>query len=151
MITIINESDLVFKQIKLSNDVAVYKGKYKKNNYCIFSDAQPGRNFETDPYFKVYNNMEQDKATEVLRISLKDGRPIYHRNKGKDGGKKDMKYTKELAQFLTDSMNQPHCAKGINNQSVITVYDALYYYIADICKGEYIQYPIPNFLEAYKK
>ena len=153
MITIVNESDLelVFNQREIADDATVYKGKYKKNNYCIFSDAQPGRNFDTDPYFKVYNSSEQNKATEVLRISLKDGRAVYHKNRDKDAGKKDMRYTKELAQFLTDAMDQPHCSNGVNDPSAITVYDALYYFIADVCDGKYIKYPVPNFLEAYKK
>lgn len=44
MITIVNESDLelVFNQRKITNNVAVYKGKYKKNNYVYF----PMRNLE---------------------------------------------------------------------------------------------------------
>ncbi len=151
MLVVINQNEpkLIFKQEEFQNEGAIYKGKGKKTIYCIFSDAQPNRNFDKDPYIKVYNNSEQKKATEVLRISMKDGRPIYHRNRDKDAGKKDMKYTKELAQFLTDSMDKPHCA-DISDKNIVTVYDAIYYFIS-LYYSNYIKYPIPDFMEAYKK
>ena len=150
MITIVNESDLLFRQNEQLDEAVIYRGSSKKNNYCIFSDVQKNRNFDKDPYIKVYNNSEQKRATEVIRISMKDGRAIYHRNTEKDAGKKDLRYTKELAKFLTDAMNQPHCSNQIKDPNVITVYDAIYYSIGDMYV-DYIKYPIPNFMEAYNK
>jgi hypothetical protein len=146
-----NNNPLLYKGEDNENkkDVKVFQEIYKKNKYCIFSDSQPNRNFDTDPYIKVYNNTDQNKATHVLRVSMKDGRAIYHRNSGKDAGKKDLKYTKELANFLKDAMDKPHCA-DIPRADIITVYDAIYYYISEDYKT-YIQYPVPNFTEVYNK
>ena len=132
------------------NEQTVYRGKGKKNNYSIFSDVQIGRNFGVDPYIKVYNGLDQNKATEVVRVSMKTGAPLptEHTNSGKDGGKGRLKFSKEVAKFLTDAMmDKPNAYKYPD--SIKTVYDAIYY---DIKRGignneKFIQYPIPDFME----
>ena len=132
------------------NEQTIYRGREKKNNYSIFSDVQRGRNFGKDPYIKVYNSFDQKKATEVARISMRTGAPLSteHTNKGKDGGKGRLKFSKEVASFLTNAMMQKPNAHNYPNY-IETVYDAIYYDIDEKLHNEedIIKYPIPNFME----
>ena len=131
------------------NEQTIYKGRTKKNKYCIFNDAQEGRNFGTDPYIKVYNDLNQKSATAVARISMRTGAPLPtdHRNREKDGGKDRLRFTKDVADFLTKAMNEKPNAYNYP-EYVKTVYDAIYYEIDRTLEHEeWIKYPIPNFME----
>ena len=76
MIYHVDNEKLIYSE-ELINEQLVYGERIKKKvAYCIFSDAQSGRNFEYDPYIKVYNAMNQNDATEVIRVSMKTGSPL---------------------------------------------------------------------------
>jgi hypothetical protein len=71
--------------------------------------------------------------------------PTDHRNTNKDAGKKRLRFTKEVAEFLTKAMNQfPN--EYDYPDDIKTVYDGIYYDIMRVC-GSCIKYPIPNFME----
>lgn len=147
MIYYINNEKPIYRE-EILIEQPVYSEKVgNRKAYCIFSDPQIGRNFEYDPYIKIYNNINQLKATEVARISMKTGAPLStdHRNMNKDAGKTRLKFTKEVAQFLQDAMlKYPNEYDYPDN--VKTVYDGIYYDIKRVC-GSCIKYPIPNFME----
>ena len=147
MLYYINNEKLIYSE-EILIEQPVYSEKVgKKKAYCIFSDPQIGRNFEYDPYIKIYNNINQSKAAEVARISMRTGAPLPtdHRNTNKDVGKKRLRFTKEVAEFLTKAMNQfPNEYNYPDN--IKTVYDGIYYDIMRVC-GSCIKYPIPNFME----
>ena len=151
MLYYINERKPIYSE-ELINEQVIYGERIKKKiAYCIFSDVQRNRNFDTDPYIKVYNAINQISATEVIRISMRTGAPLSteHRNLGKDSGKKRLKFTKEVAEFLQNSMlKYPNLHKYPDN--ITTVYDAIYYDITQMI-GSCKKYPIPNFMENIEK
>lgn len=145
-----NEKPIYSKEILIEQLIYGERIK-KKNSYCIFSDVQNNRNFKYDPYIKIYNALNQYNATEVTRISMKTGSPLptEHENKGKDAGKKRLKFTKEVAEFLQNAMLKfPNLHNYPDN--IQTVYDAIYYDIIQMI-GNCIKYPIPNFMENIEK
>lgn len=112
---------------------------------------QTNRNFETNPYIKVYNNLTQKDATAVVRISMVSGAPLptEHTNRNRDGGKTRLKFTKEVAEFLRVAMNEaPNCYNYPSE--VKTVYDAIYYDI-DRAGIKCNKFPVPNFMENIEK
>ena len=147
MIYNIYEGKEIFNQ-EIITEQSVYGKTVKKNrSYCIFSDPQIGRNFEYDPYIKVYNALNQNNATELVRVSMRTGAPLpqEHTNKGKDAGKKRLKFTKEVAEFLQKAMNEyPNMYEYPDY--IKTVYDGIYYDISRRITN-YTKYPIPNFME----
>ena len=147
MIYYVNNEKLIYSE-ELINEQLVYGERIKKKvAYCIFSDAQNGRNFEYDPYIKVYNALNQNNATELVRVSMRTGAPLpqEHTNKGKDAGKKRLKFTKEVAEFLQKAMNEyPNMYEYPDY--IKTVYDGIYYDISRRITN-YTKYPIPNFME----
>lgn len=144
------DNGVLLYQEEVLDEVVVYKNKSKgSNGYCIFSDVQETRPFDTDPYIKVYNNVNKHQASGLCRVSMKTGEAIPpHTNSGKDAGKKNIPLSKEMAKFLNDAMDKPHCAKGLPDD-VITVYDAIYYYIGQQFPN-YIKYDKPVFKESGK-
>ena len=72
--------------------------------------------------------------------------PTEHTNSGKDGGKRRLKFSKEVAKFLTDAMDKPYESNSRYPDNVKTIYDAIYRDIEDVC-GRCIKYPVPNFME----
>ena len=131
------------------NEQVIHKGKTKKNKYCIFSDVQENRNFGVDPYIKIYNALNQTSATAVARISMKTGAPLPtdHRNREKDGGKDRLRFTKDVAEFLTKAMMEKPNAYDYPDD-IKTVYDAIYYDIDQRLSHEkWTKFPIPNFME----
>ena len=147
MIYNIYEGKEIFNQ-EIITEQLVYEKTVKKNrSYCIFSDPQIGRNFEYDPYIKVYNALNQNNATELVRVSMRTGAPLpqEHTNKGKDAGKKRLKFTKEVAEFLQKAMNEyPNMYEYPDY--IKTVYDGIYYDISRRITN-YTKYQIPNFME----
>lgn len=145
------DNGVLLYQEEVLDEVVVYKDMVTKSRgYCIFSDVQDTRPFDKDPYIKVYNNVNKDKATKLCRVSMKTGTDIDtdHTNIGKDAGKENIKLTKEMAEFLNNAMDKPHCAKGLP-ATVVTVYDTIYYYIADKFPN-YTKYDKPVFKEKKK-
>ena len=152
MIYYVNNEKPIYGE-ELINEQLVYGERIKKKvAYCIFSDAQSGRNFEYDPYIKVYNAMNQNDATEVIRVSMKTGSPLptEHKNSGKDKGKKRLKFTKEVAEFLQNAMLKYPNLYNDYPDYIKTVYDGIYFDIIRVC-GSCIKYPIPNFMENIEK
>jgi len=135
------------------NESLVFKGNDKKKKYCIYSDPQRGRNFETNIYIKVYDSFDQNSAKNLIRISMKTGKevPNEHANTGIDAGKGYLKYTKSVANFLQNAMNKPYQGNHSNvPDNVKTVYDMIYHEAETTCDGRCIKYPIPNFEEGIK-
>ena len=152
MIYNIYEGKEIFNQ-EIITEQSVYGKTVKKNrSYCIFSDPQIGRNFEYDPYIKVYNALNQNNATELVRVSMKTGSPLptEHKNSGKDKGKKRLKFTKEVAEFLQNAMLKYPNLYNDYPDYIKTVYDGIYFDIMRVC-GSCIKYPIPNFMENIEK
>ena len=142
-----DEEELLDEQLIYTNEKAKDKDKY-----CIFSDAQSGRNFDKDPYIKVYDGPNQKDAKSVARISMRTGAPLPtdHSNTRKDAGKKRLRFTKSVAKFLTDAMmEKPNLNVNHYPKYITTVYDAIYYDIEEVVedKSTVIRYPIPNFME----
>ena len=61
---------------EILNEITIYKG----DGILITVDGsgQTDRNFDKDPYFKVYNNESSKRATKIARISCKTFKQIYH-------------------------------------------------------------------------
>ena len=62
--------------LNIITEGSIYKDD--KNNIMIGMYIDSNRNFEQDPYIKVFNNQNFNKATKVARISLKNVKYIYH-------------------------------------------------------------------------
>lgn len=152
MIYFIPNNHAIYNCEEIITEQSIYNNSVKKNKgYLIFSDVQVNRNFEINPYIKVYNNLTQKAATAVVRISMVTGGPLTneHTNHDKDVGKSRLKFTKEVAKFLEDAMNKaPNCYKY--PPEIKTVYDAIYY---DINRAgiNCNKFPIPNFMENIEK
>lgn len=153
MIYYINSNEHpIYNHEEKINEQSIYNITYKKNKgFLIFSDVQANRNFETNPYIKVYNSASQKAAKSVVRISMVTGAPLptEHTNSGRDAGKTRLKFTKEVAEFLDKAMDEfPNCY--IYPSEIKTVYDAIYY---DIQRAgiNCIKYPKPNFMENIEK
>ena len=147
MIYNIYEGKEIFNQEIITEQLVYGKTVKKNRSYCIFSDPQIGRNFEYDPYIKVYNALNQNSATELVRVSMRTGAPLPHEhtNKGKDAGKKRLKFTKEVAEFLQKAMTEyPNLYKYPDY--IKNVYDGIYYDISRRITN-YTKYPVPNFME----
>lgn len=145
----LNKKDpIYFEEIQL-DETTVYQGHTKKNSYCIYSDPQPGRNFEHDPYIKIYNNTNKYKAKDLVRVSMKTGKVIKHDNVDKDAGKGDLTFDKEVCEFLIKALPKAYTGNHPTYpDSVVTVYDAIYYEIDEICKTKVTRHPIPDFKKA---
>jgi hypothetical protein len=148
-----NYNQKEYSKLIYSNEIldeqTIYSNKVKRQEFCIFSDPQLGRNFEKDPYIKVYNNKNKEDAIELVRVSMKTGAPLSneHTNRDRDAGKKRLKFTKAVAEFLQNAMlDTPNRYTYPSYANVKTVYDGIYYDIFRLC-GKCTKYPIPNFME----
>ena len=76
---------------------------YKGDGILITVDGSglTDRNFDKDPYFKVYNSESSDHATKIARISCKTFKQIHHTDKFDDWNltKKDKK---KIANILSN-------------------------------------------------
>ena len=133
------------------NEAVIYKEMIsKKQGYCIFSDPQNDRDFELDPYIKIYNKMDQKSATELIRVSMKTGKLVYHKNRYKDAGKTNLKFTKEVCDFLIEALPKRYIGNGRYPEGA-TIYDVIYIDIDNAIGHKCERYPIPDFTKSIQK
>lgn len=144
------EKDPIYSEEIQLNETTVYQGEYKNQSYCIYSDPQKGRNFEYDPYIKIYNNALKYKATALVRISMKTGKVVpNHSNINRDAGKGDLTFDKNVCNFLIKALPKHYTGSHSDYPAtVVTVYDAIYYEMNNVSEVEIPRYPIPDFKKA---
>ena len=142
------ENNNEYKEIKLINEVVVYKSTNSDNDKYIiaieFSESY-GKGLAIDPYFKVYEGKSYTQAKSDIRFYLRDG----HADKHTDG-KKKLAVTNELVDFVAETLKSNCKVKGFE---YMTVYDAIWKVIMDYAKPRnypYLNYiPIDEFLRNF--
>ena len=124
---------------EILNEITIYKG----DGILITVDGsgQTDRNFDKDPYFKVYNNESSKRATKIARISCKTFKQIYHTDNFDDWdlNKKDKK---KIANILN---NKKSTSKDFSVYN--SVWDAMQEAIKQQTNGkfdpntDYIKFP----------
>ena len=124
---------------EILNEITIYKG----DGILITVDGsgQTDRNFDKDPYFKVYNNESSKRATKIARISCKTFKQIHHTDKFDDWDltKKDKK---KIANILN---NKKSTSKDFSVYN--SVWDAMQEAIKQQTNGkfdpntDYIKFP----------
>lgn len=104
--------------------------KFKSlGSFSIHIDASRNRDFEKDPYIKIYDNADYKKATASARISMKTGKIL---NPHQDGFG-DLKLTKRMLDDIDSIMKE----KSTNKEYDESVYDAFYDALNDTFKGDH--------------